>query len=102
MDTSKIENPSGLGKWLLKGDQLTAEEKRELSQSIDKLANWFDHQVVPFRTHPSHAQPRYQRTAGQRAPMQTNRLVSWDFCDVSLRVAQAEILGLVRNGQRDL
>jgi hypothetical protein len=41
MDTSGIEDTSGRGKWVLKAEQLTEEQKLELSRVIDELAHWF-------------------------------------------------------------
>jgi hypothetical protein len=41
MDTSGIEDTSGRGKWELKAEQLTEEQKLELSRVIDELAQWF-------------------------------------------------------------
>ncbi len=42
MDTSGIEDTSGRGTWGLKAEQLTEEQKFELSRVIDELAHWFD------------------------------------------------------------
>jgi hypothetical protein len=41
MDTSGIEDMSGRGKWELKAEQMTEEQKLDLSRVIDELAHWF-------------------------------------------------------------
>jgi hypothetical protein len=46
MDTSVIQDRSGRGKWLIKAEQLTEEQKIELSKAVDELANWFDRQLL--------------------------------------------------------
>ena len=42
MDTSGIDDTSGLGNWALKAEQMTADQKFELSRVIDELADWFE------------------------------------------------------------
>lgn len=42
MDTSGIEDQSGRGTWFSKADQLTVNEKLELSRVVDELAHWFE------------------------------------------------------------
>lgn len=42
MDTSGLEDPAGIGLWIIKAEKLTVDEKFELSRAIDELANWFD------------------------------------------------------------
>jgi len=41
MDTSGIQDPTGRGMWLIKAEQLSEEEKFELSRIVDELAHWF-------------------------------------------------------------
>ncbi|MEZ4271723.1 MAG: hypothetical protein R3C68_09920 [Myxococcota bacterium] len=42
MDTDGFEDPSDRGLWTVKAEQLTVDEKLELSRTVDELASWFD------------------------------------------------------------
>jgi len=44
MDTTGIKDPSGRGQWLIKAEQLTEDQKFELSRIVNELAYWFDRQ----------------------------------------------------------
>jgi hypothetical protein len=41
MDTAGIEDPDGLGTWYLKAGRLSHDQKRQFSNAVDELANWF-------------------------------------------------------------
>ena len=41
MDTTGIQDPSGRGTWAIKAEQLTSDQKEELSHVIDDLAAHF-------------------------------------------------------------
>lgn len=40
MDTTGIDAPNG--RWVIKASKLTDDEKYELSNAVDQLADWFD------------------------------------------------------------
>lgn len=40
MDTTGIDTPNG--RWLVKASKLTDDEKYELANAVDQLADWFD------------------------------------------------------------
>jgi hypothetical protein len=44
METKGLEDPSGRGLWTVKAQQLTVDQKIELSRVVDELAHWFDRQ----------------------------------------------------------
>lgn len=41
MDTAGIDDPNGCGKWFVKAEQLSIEEKYSYSSAVDELAEWF-------------------------------------------------------------
>lgn len=44
MDTTNLADPNGVGTWTVKAEQLTLDQKFELSRIVDELAHWFDRQ----------------------------------------------------------
>ena len=42
MDTKEIEDPEKRGRWIIKAEQFSMSEKRELSDLVDELASLFD------------------------------------------------------------
>ena len=42
MDTAGIDDAAGRGTFLVKAEQLTADDLFELSRAVDELAYWFD------------------------------------------------------------
>ena len=42
MDTTGIEDPFGRGKFDIKAERLTFDQKQEFSHAVDELASWFD------------------------------------------------------------
>ena len=42
MDTTGIEDDSGVGTWMLKAEGLSVDEQHEFSRVIDELASWFN------------------------------------------------------------
>ncbi len=42
MDTTGVDDPSGRGRWLVRAEQLTADQRAELSRALDALGTWFD------------------------------------------------------------
>lgn len=41
MDTTGIDDPQGRGKWFIKAERLSIEEKSRFSSAVDELADWF-------------------------------------------------------------
>jgi hypothetical protein len=41
MDTTDINDTKSVGAWRIKAQQLSVDEKRELSHAVDELAWWF-------------------------------------------------------------
>lgn len=48
MDTTGIKDPAGKGAWYIKAEQLTEEQKFELSSVVDELAHWFDARLEEY------------------------------------------------------
>ncbi len=42
MDTAGLEDPSGRGLGLIRAEQLTLDQKLDLSRIVDELASWFN------------------------------------------------------------
>ncbi|MBK1888460.1 hypothetical protein Undi14_00335 [Undibacterium sp. 14-3-2] len=42
MGTNGLQDPNGVGTWHIKAEQLSVDEKRELSSAVNELAHWFD------------------------------------------------------------
>ena len=42
MDTTDLADPNDVGTWTVKAEQLTLDQKFELSRIIAELAHWFD------------------------------------------------------------
>jgi len=42
MDTKEIEDPEERGRWLIKAEQFSVSQKRELSDLVDELASLFN------------------------------------------------------------
>ena len=42
MNTDGLEDPHEKGTWLVKAEQLSEDQKFDLSRIIDELAHWFD------------------------------------------------------------
>ncbi len=44
MDATGLADPTGVGTWTVKAEQLTIDQMFELSRIVDELAHWFDRQ----------------------------------------------------------
>lgn len=46
MDTTGIDDPQGRGRWFVKAEKLSIEEKSRFSSAVDELADWFHERFV--------------------------------------------------------
>ncbi len=46
MDTTNVQDPTSDGKWIQRARAMDLEEKREFSEAVDDLADWFKRQLL--------------------------------------------------------
>jgi hypothetical protein len=46
MDTTNVQDPTNDGPWLQRARAMDLEEKREFSEAVDELADWFKRQLL--------------------------------------------------------